>query len=418
MSVTPYTQKRLHQHRGPQSSQDYNERLDENYRDFAFLYNALEQIKNEGKFAYSALFKQLYSMSEILDTFDERLLALERTDGVLTFATNEQIDIARFDGTPYQLVDEVDHLTWHPRFGALTLPYVANSSMSKIKYYNDDGSFALSNGLEVLVLPDNASTDDADAVVETSSPFDAIQARPGLVWERNVISNTADVSGAKCSLFIRIPNEMSVTANSNAILLHPFPMFGADILDISYSTDPSVALSNASDWTTLNVNDWYLNNAEAVGHVPPGAWTGDELLNSGPKMFYFEPKPIAAIRITLRQNSYYVRGGKYLYSYGLSDIDVRYDKFLPTGKSIIRLDAPPGETISAITSVEPKIWNVSQALLNDVFSYRVIWETSFNSGNYTLNPVASSQRVWLEVTLDQVVSGYTPVLSSLIANYT
>lgn len=419
MSLTPYTQKRSLQHRGPQTSQDYNARIEENYRDLAFLYNAIEQTRNDSQAAYSAIFKQLYSISQALNQIDARVDVLEEAEEqALVFSNHEQIDIARFDGTPFELPSGVDHLSWHPRFGMLTLPYVSSNSVSKIKYFNPDGTFNLANGLEVLVTPDLDSADDASATVESSSPFDAIQARPGLVWERNVIANGADPNGAVCDLFIRIPDELSVIANSNCILLNPYPAFGTDVMGVWYSTDPSVSLTGTSTWTELNEGNWYVNNTEAVGYLPPGAWAGDEILDSGPKIFYFAPKAITAIRIRLRQNVYYQRGDKYLYSYGLSDVDVRYDKFLSTGKTIIRLDAPDGHVINAIDSVFPKIWNVSQAMLNDVFSYRVIWETSYNSGNYTLSPVSNSQRVWIEVTLDQAVSGHTPVLSSLIANYT
>jgi hypothetical protein len=301
----------------------------------------------------------------------------------------------------------------------LTLPYLADSSLSKIKYFNSDGTFNVTNGLEVLVLPDLDSVDNSTATIETSSPYDAIQAKPGLVWERNVIAPTPGVdSEARCDLFIRIPNDLSVTGSTNGIMLYPFPVFDLDIMSIAYTTDANAALNNTTTWTPLNSSQWYLNNSEAVGFIPPGGWAGDEALDSGPVIFYFEPKAITALKISILQNSYYNHGGKYLFSYGFSNIDIRYDKFLPTGKIIVRLDAPEGDTISRIDSVLPKIWNVSQAMLNDVFSYRVIWETSYGSGNYTLTPVSNSQRVWLEITLTQVSSGYTPALSSVIATYT
>jgi hypothetical protein len=85
---------------------------------------------------------------------------------------------------------------------------------------------------------------------------------------------------------------------------------------------------------------------------------------------------------------------------------------------MIRFDAPSTDTISSVTSVTPQIWNTPEYLVDDVFSYRVIWETSFNSGSYTLTPVALSKRVWIEVTLKQTPDQGTPALSGLILKYT
>lgn len=417
MADTPYTQQRSRPNRGPQSSEDYNAWVEETYKDLVYVYNKSAQLQVDLDGATSTIFKQLLSMASQVDQFDDRLSALEAGDQTLVFYSNEQIDNDRFNGTGYEIAGTAQN-SFHRNYNLLTLPYFADSSVSKIRFVNDDGTFNVANGLETLVEPILTSTDDADAVIDTSSPYDAIQGRPGRVWERNVISDTTLTQGAQCYLYIRIPNELSVTGLSNGLMFTPYPIFDVDILEMAYSTDPNVALSTASTWTMFNEDDLYINNDEAVGHIAPGAWAGDEIINSGPKLFYFKPQAISAIRLKLQQNSYLERGAKYVYSYGLSNIDVRYDKFAATGKSLIRLDAPDGETISSIESVEPLIWNVSQGDVNDVFSYRVIWETAFNSGSYTTSPVSLSQRVWLEITLNQVESGYTPAISSILVNYT
>ena len=101
----------------------------------------------------------------------------------------------------------------------------------------------------------------------------------------------------------------------------------------------------------------------------------------------------------------------------MSKFDVRYEKFLDEGTMIIRYDAPDGDTISSITDVEPEMWNLSVAEQPYRFDYRVIWETSYNSGSYTLDPVPLSQRVWLEISLNKTINKCSPALSSISVNY-
>jgi hypothetical protein len=116
----------------------------------------------------------------------------------------------------------------------------------------------------------------------------------------------------------------------------------------------------------------------------------------------------------MRQRNYFTENGKYIYTYGLSDLDVRYDKFLPSGKIIFKFEPANGDIISSITSVTPKIYNVSPALLSEAFSYRVI----YNDGSiYTTTNPGASNAVWIEITLNIMPDGTAPVLSDLIINY-
>ena len=121
--------------------------------------------------------------------------------------------------------------------------------------------------------------------------------------------------------------------------------------------------------------------------------------------------------LTLHQDNYFFDADKTVYRYGLSKLDIRYDKFLESGKIMLRYDAPVGETISSVTDVVPQIWNISAAQLDDVFSYRVIWETSWDSGIYTLSPVPLSKKIWLEVSLNKSLLKGTPALSGLTITY-
>lgn len=417
MSDTPFTNRKTYSNGGPLDSQNFNSWSEESYKDLVYLYNSSGQMRVDVESSSSIFYKEVLAMSNELGRLGDRLAALEDADSVMVYNIRDQIDNDRFDDTPFE-IPVIARNSFDSTSGLITLPKVVESSVSKIRFINQDGTFNVANGLEVVVEQIEASLDNSMANMQLSSAYDAIQNRPGRVWERNITSDSVNENGVECHLFVRIPNELSATGDTNSISFSPFPIFDIDIMDVSYSIDPNVALTSTSTWTPLNESDWYNGNQAAVGKVPPGAWAGDEIMNSSHNMFYFAPKAITAIHIRLRQNSYIERANNYIYSYGLSSLDVRYDKFTKQGRCMVRFDAPDGETISGIVSINPNIWNVQQAAVDDVFSYRAVWETAYNSGIYTLNPVSLSQRVWVEVTLDELNSGYTPAISSMSLSYT
>lgn len=416
MTNTPYTQKQFFQFRGPQNSDEYNKNQEDNFKDLSYLYNKLAQLDSDQDKGNAAFIKELLSISKFITSFDTRLSALEYSANNIAFTQETQVDTDRFNSTAFN-INSVDRCTYNAGYSMLTLPKVDASSLSKIRFINDDGTYNIPASLQTYVSPIITTADNTSAVIETSQPYNAIIAEPGKVWERNVIAPSTNVNGAQMYFYVTIPNELSAAAETNCIQINPYPLNNVDILEIAYSTDVNLDLATGTNWTTFNAAQTYYQNTQAVGDIMPGGWTGDEIINSGPKTFYFTPMPITGLRFKLRQRSYYTETAKYVYSYGISKLDVRYDKFLDIGKAIIKFDAPTGRTISNITSVIPQIWNIPEYQVSDVFSYRVLWETSFNSGTYTLTPVPSSQRIWMEVTLKKNNLGATPALSGLILKY-
>jgi hypothetical protein len=123
---------------------------------------------------------------------------------------------------------------------------------------------------------------------------------------------------------------------------------------------------------------------------------------------------VTAIRVKMVQRSYMEEEGNYVYTYGLSDLDVRYDKFLPSGKTIIKFTPPDGSLINNVISVDPVIYNVPLSQMSNAFSYRVIYD---DAGNYSLTNPGASSSVWIEVTLNMLEDKTAPVLSDLRIQY-
>lgn len=417
MSDTLHTKKQAAQFRGPSTSDNYNERQEDVYKDLVYLANKIGLAEEDVLRNHQREVKEAFSLARTLEDLEARVSTLEAGENRLTFRHSTQIDNYRFIGTDYE-INQIDQCYYDSRHGVILLAKLDASSLSKLLFTNSDGSTILPSSFESIARGSSSTADSYNATIDTSDPYHAVLGEPGRIWERNVIVDSPHASGAEVKLYVRIPTDASVTADTNVILVHPFPALGVELIEVAYTTAIDVALSDLDVYTPLNNLEIHTSNTDAIGWVPPGGWSGDTIPDCGPKAFYFDPKTITGLRITLKQNHYYREGSKYIYSYGLSSLDARLDKFREESKTMIRFDAPDGETINSISNVTPEIWNVSEAEAPYVFSHRVVWETSFDSGVYTTNPVPLSNRVWIEVTLTKTINKGTPALSGLTIEYT
>jgi hypothetical protein len=417
MSEALYTQSRSAKFRGPTDSDSYNERIEELYKDLVYLYNKIGLADEDVVRFYKRILKDQFALGKVVEDLKERLVTLEAAENRLIFTNDTQIDNDRFDDTSYQL-STVSQCTYDNLHGVLTLPKIETSSISKLKFTSSNGTVTVPSTFETIANGVVGTADDSDAIIDTSDPYFAVLNQTGKIWERNVVVDAPNGDGAVVNLYVRLPSDLSVVEDSNSIVLHPFPLMGCQLVEVAYSTDLDIALNDTDNYYPLNSGAIHAGNMDALGWIAPGGWFGDTIVNCGPKEFYFDPKPITALRITLKQDKYYLEADKVIYSYGLSKLDLKYNKFLETGKAIIRFDAPEGRTINSVDDVEPQIWNVSEAELDNVFSYRVIWETSSGSGVYvTANPGGAADRVWIEVSLSKTIGKASPALSGLIVSY-
>jgi len=427
MSDALYSRMEHAQYRGPAMSDRYNERVDKAYRDLVMLLNKIGLADEDAKARFSNLVKTHFSMAKALEDLKSRTLALESITELangtsldpyrkITFFNESIIDSDRFNGTTYE-VSTNNRCSIDTRHGVMTLPKVYSSSVSKFGYTDSIGNFVVPATFETRAVGVSGTADSAGASISTSEASNVAKDEPGKVWERNVLAKSPNANGALVNLYVRVPEDLSITPKANAVVVHPYPMMGCDLEGVYTSSQQNINLSENDAYTALNSAQYYDNDNYSVGWSPPGSWNGDKIASCGPKIFYFDPKEVNALKVSLRQRQYFFENNLYIYSYGLSFLDLRYDKFLKNGKTILKLQAPSGKTFSRITDVSPQIYNVSEAEIQDVFSYRVIWETSSNSGTYTLNPVPLSNRVWFEVTLNETINGGTPSLSGLKVEY-
>lgn len=426
MSDALYSRMEHAQYRGPAMSDNYNQRVERAYRDLVMLLNKIGLADEDARLRFATLAKNHFALTKTLEDLKTRIAALEDVTTLesgeepasyrmITFFDSSIDQSAVFNGTSFEITPS-NRCSIDTRHGVATLPKVSSSSISKFGYKDNYGNFVLPASFEASASGVVGSADSGSALIQTSDVYNSVKDEPGKVWERNVILNSPNPSGAIVNLYAKVPTDLSVTAKANAIVVHPYPMTGCELRGVYTSSQQLINLNDNDVYSPLNDQDFYESNNEAVGWVAPGAWSGDFIPSCGPKIFYFDPKEVNGVKVTLKQNDYFFENNKYIYSYGLSFLDLRYDKFLSTGKAIFRFDAPTGKIINSIDNVTPNIFNVSEAELPFVFSYRVIWDTGV-AGSYSLDPVPASTHVWIEVTLNETVKYGTPSLSGLKVEY-
>lgn len=427
MSDALYSKMEHAQYRGPAMSDRYNARVERAYRDLVMLLNKVGLADEDARTRFANLVKNHFSLMQTIEDLKNRVVALEDVTTLeggesvqpyrlLTFFSNMTDDTDIFADSEYE-VPSANRCSIDNRHGVMTLPKIYSSSISKLGYMDNLGNFIVPSGFEAIANGVIGSADSGAAAISTSDIYNSIKDEPGKVWERNVIVENPHVNGAILNFYARVPTDMSINIMANSIIVHPYPMMGVDLMGVYTSTQQNINLNENDAYIPVNSKDYYENDNYSIGWSAPGAWEGDAIVDCGPKIFYFDPKEVNGIKLRLKQDKYYYENEKYIYSYGLSFLDLRYDKFLSTGKIILRFDAPEGRVINSIDNVTPNIYNVSEAELPYVFSHRVIWEVSGNSGFYTLDPQVASNSVWIEVTLNQTIGSGTPSLSGLKVEY-
>lgn len=410
------TKKRDYKYNGPVDSSDYNARIEENYQDLVYLYNRANIIDAKLATAFERVLKDHIFLANAIQDLSDRVSALESASNTLSIYSFSQLDYANFVGTSFSIAG-TELLSFDPIYNIVTLPRVSSGSFSKLKFGQSGVGQIVPDYFKTRIDISYAGVDTPGAVIDSTPIYNCILDAPDKVWKRTIISNTNPTTGAQLMLYVEIPNDAVGILKSNVIKLNPFPALGCEIYSIEYTTVDQPSLSSADTWIPLNKNSFYDSVASAIGKVPPGGWSAlgsDSIKNSGPLCFQFPETNITAIRIKMNQKNYLTETSQYVYTYGLSDLDVKYEKYLQTGKMIIKYSAPTGSVIEEVTNVSPKIYNVAESQLDEAFSYRIIYD---DAGTYSLSNPGANNHVWIEVTLNQLDDKTAPVLSDLIIEY-
>ena len=97
------TKKRDYQYNGPVESSDYNERIEENYKDLVYLYNKSNIIDNKLTQAFERVIKDHKFLSSAVEDLTNRVTALEATSNTISLHSFSQIDYSTLVGSSFAI---------------------------------------------------------------------------------------------------------------------------------------------------------------------------------------------------------------------------------------------------------------------------------------------------------------------------
>ena len=416
MSDILKTKKRDYKYNGPVESSDYNSRIEENYQDLVYLYNKSNMVDTKLSAAFERVLKDHAFLANAISDISDRVKALESEANTLSIHSFSQLDYANFIGSSFAVAGN-ELLSFDPTYNVISLPKVSSGSFSKLKFGQPGAGQIVPDYFKAMLDLSFVGVDTSGATIDSTPIYNCILDSPDKVWKRTIVSPNNPSTGAQMMMYIKVSPEIAGSSKTNTIKLNPFPAFGVEVYSIEYTTRPNPTLSTSDGWIPLNSNGYYDGDLSSIGKVPPGGWNtlgSDSVKNSGPLCFQFPETEVTAIRVKFNQKNYFTELGNYIYTYGLSDLDIRYDKFLSTGRTIIKYTPRSGDVINEITSVTPKIYNVPLSQISNVFDYRIIYD---DGGTYSLDNPGANNHVWIEVTLNVANDTTAPVLSDLIIQY-
>lgn len=351
MTYTPSTKRKAFPARGPSSSKELNDHVDQVATDINAL--ALEAAQNEA------------DIRDATKTVLDEMRYLHRRVAQLEQDISHQKMINATNGlrtTIHQSMYKVDNLSFlgsnnalrpivTPQFGIAHLP----SNAVEAKFFSNsiyNGDVITPGSLSVTVtptfIPEGASESvnhelGAQKVIE-GTPRNAFNGNNRSYWVREVeFPASSDVTEVSVELVATLPSQNNT--KSNVLTIHPYPLGSVDIIDISTSPDLT------SSFTKLQHND-------APSLTSPS--------NNAQQMKYvFPAQDIDQVRVRLRTRNFVEEDGKKIFRLGLQELGLFLVDFEKSSASLSftawtaladednismvhRLDAPSGFFFTAI----------------------------------------------------------------------
>lgn len=408
-----YTKKRNVQYRGPSTSDDYNSRIEENYKDLTIIQNKMQVLSESIDYLHRMLSKSMTGYTvQSMEKADEIASLLESAEGyenIHFFGINLHLDTDRFDGTDFEVTTD-EELSYDHIYNYVTLPIVENSSLSKIKFTASDGTEVVSPDFRVFVQGLGDVEDRPENIINANDFYNCvITDTTKRVWELNSIVDSSYHGESKFRIYVVIPDDLSLVRDTNFVEIMPAFNHELKLDNFKYSTQRNITFTQSDNWLPFEVPQYPIN--KPVANVIPDEENTGYVTKGG--CFNFDPIAMTAISFDMTISLGSKDGDKRVYMGGLNKFDMRFNKYAAEGRAIFRIDAGP-TAISSIDTILPYLANCSSSEVPTAFDYRVIWETSPDSGVYTLEEVPESESVWIEVTLRRTLNNGAPIISAII----
>lgn len=387
--VVPTVERNPSRHRGPISSEHWNNFHEQVVHDITNLCNSVNLLYNNLSRSNSIYDNELLYLKQQVRALQNQKLYLEKLSIDNSNIVARYVDIADSKGVSFpNNLDDSHSSMLNIQYGEITLPVTAIENKF---YVNSLTSGAVITPVD-LVVTVSGTFDKLDGnglanyekggTVVPGDPVQAFNGNNQSYWIRKVVFPIdSPVDEVECELIVTIPESSSSEANTIEIV--PFPNGTMDLLELATSTDLTENYVRVSSFSPIN--------------------------NITNRRYHFPSLAVDKIKIRIRQRNWIEEDGKKVFYYGLQELGLKlidYDRSFTRGASfgsnnsfILRIDAPEGYTFNSIYRIDPD----PNFLLED-FSNRHIHVRINTSEDYAIGNIWDSNTMYSPQQLDNPIA--------------
>lgn len=302
-------------YRGPSSSKDFNEFIDNSFID-------LSNLKRETTLLYEEAANSIGKTARAHAALTNRLRTLSNTDrdtGSICYA-----DLSIADNITY--LDRYDdsipansRLSHNPYYGFISLP---GQVMENLAVKTTQG----------YLVPDYIQT-AWEGTYEAADVSSDDERRALNGWDESVYERVSILASSATptegNYYVNVPSQLMRRPDSNFIQIHPFPPSMVSYR-LAYTTTYNPSLSSGETW---NYFPEYISASGPTGYVT----------NAIPSRIYFPSYNITGLKVSLKQDTPFTIGNDYVFSMGLANLSLGYIRYsTTTGMCRVIIDKPTG----------------------------------------------------------------------------
>lgn len=305
-------------YRGPSSSHDFNQFIDDSFEDFTALKRAAVTLAEETSNVVGKTSREQLALARKINELSDSV----RDTGTYCYADLSDRSIVGWTDRNDTAIPLASRLHHSPVYGYISL----NGTMYDVLAVRDESGFIVPDYVETAYT----STYEADAA-QGDDTRRALSGWEREVWERVSLLNS-DATPTQGSYFVRVPSQLLRRPESNCLIFHPFPNYSTDYI-VKYTTDQDPVLTaDGSTW-----NDF----PDYISYV--GSGTTGFITNSQHRLIQFPLTQITALRIDLRQQNAFLHDSSYIFSFGIRHLSAGYlDYSSASGMIRITVQKPTG----------------------------------------------------------------------------
>lgn len=306
--------KKKNLYRGPSSSKEFNERMNDIQGDLVRLYDLLNKNEEEIQRSSDILLREYqFNQKQVEDVLRE--LEMVKTLKESLLAGEKKGRSTKLLGNPNEVMDgEVTKQVYQDLDYGMVSPNLSDIT-SKVSFVTDSGSVVLSDNMEVIVREsDNTKPFDEENQTYVYHELDdsgfrnMVDKQKDSYWTRTVrFGDGSGVRKVMGEVHIRLATEKLTNLFANTLTVRPFPEGSMTLTDIHIKSDGGA-------WTRLP------SFPEQDGKPIP-------VTDCKRTLFDFQRQEVAEVKIRFEQPYWFEADGEREFTYGFQDIDVEYRSY-------------------------------------------------------------------------------------------